>query len=194
MGKQAGNLAIYILFGLTLAACSSQDAQIVEVTRIVPQTVEVTPKAMDAIPEPDMTATPQPTPLLDRKYYDGVILITQYYTFLGNSLYEEAYQLLGSSAKVHAPDPEDYVTDCQRWFQEVEIVSIQPFTVWSQQHGGPPRQDSEDQIYFAVEIRAWGEGRMSGSAVSGELQLLFLGLVIEDGAWKIDSFATALTP
>ena len=67
MGKQAGNLAIYILFGLILAACSSQDAQIVEVTRIVPQTVEVTSKAMDAIPEPDITTTPQPTPLLGQK-------------------------------------------------------------------------------------------------------------------------------
>jgi hypothetical protein len=76
--------------------------------------------------------------------------------------------------------------------QTIEIVSVEPCTVWSQQHGVPPRPDSDGSKCFAVEVRAWGEDRMSGSAVSGDLQLLFLTLVLENDEWKIDSFATAL--
>jgi len=44
---------------------------------------------------------------------------------------------------------------------------------------------------FYVEIISWGEGRMSGSAVSGDIQSIYLSLVKEDGKWKIESFNTS---
>ncbi len=203
--KQAKILAGILLLMLLLAACGSEAIQTVEVTRLVPQTIEVTklvPQTVIATHADRATATTTPEPeilttidsqyYLDRGYYEGIVVITQYYTFLGHNLYEEAYQLLGSSAKQHSPNLEDYVSMARLSFKDVEIVTVEPCTVWSELHGGPPRPDSESEKCFAVEIRAWGEGRMSGSAVSGELQLLFLTLVLENSEWKINSFATAL--
>lgn len=203
--KQTKILPAILLLTLLLAACSSGAIQTVEVTRLVPQTIEVTrlvPQTVIATQaiqatttitsEPEILATADSQYYLDKGYYDGIVVITQYYTFLGHNLHEEAYQLLGSSAKQHSPNLEDYVSMARLSFKTVEIVTVEPCTVWSEQHGGPPRPDLEDRKCFAVEIRAWGEGRMSGSAMSGDLQLLFLTLVLENGAWKIDSFATAL--
>jgi hypothetical protein len=47
---------------------------------------------------------------------------------------------------------------------------------------------------FFVQIIAEGEGIMSGSAVSGEVQTLFITVIREDDQWMIDSFSTGLTP
>lgn len=205
MENLSKKLILYLLIALVLASCNSVVTQTVEVTRLVPQTIEITrvvPQTVITTQAIQATATTNPDPksivttesqhYLDRGYYDGIVVITQYYTFLGHNLHEEAYQLLGSSAKKHSPDLDDYVYVARLSFKTVEIITVEPCTVWSEQHGGPPRPDSDDSKCFAVEIRAWGEGRMSGSAVSGDLQLLFLTLVLENNEWKIDSFATAL--
>lgn len=170
---------------------------LVEVTRIVSQAATATQEIQGtatANPAPKSSVTPKSQNYLDRGYYDGIVVITQYYTFLGHNLHEEAYQLLGSSAKQHAPNLDDYVYMARLSFKTVEIITVEPCTVWLESHGSPPRRDSDDKKCFTVEIKAWGEGRMSGSAVSGEPQLLFLTLVLENGEWKIDSFATALIP
>lgn len=205
MEKLSRKLTLYLLITFVLVSCNSLVTQTVEVTRLVPQTIEVTrivPQTVITTQAIRVTATTNPEPknvvttesqhYLDRGYYDGIVVITQYYTFLGHNLYEEAYQLLGPTAKKHSPDIDNYVYMARLSFKAVEIVTVEPCTVWSEQHGGPPRPDSDQSKCFAVEIRAWGEDGMSGSAVSGDLQLLFLTLVLENGEWKIDSFATAL--
>ncbi len=73
------------------------------------------------------------------------------------------------------------------------MPSIQPIYVKLETLGGraPYLPDSTDKKRFYVQIIAWGEGRMTGSAVSGELQTLFITLVRENGEWKIDSMDTA---
>jgi hypothetical protein len=38
-------------------------------------------------------------------------------------------------------------------------------------------------------IIAEGEGKMSGSRLSGELQTQYVTVKLEDGEWKIDSFS-----
>lgn len=205
MIKNPKILAVILLLTLLLVACGAEAIQTVEVTRLVPQTIEVTrlvPPAgiathanqavVTITPKPEILATADSLYHLDRGYYDGIVVITQYYTLLGHNLYNEAYQLLGSSAKQHSPNLEDYVSMARQSFKAVEIVTIEPCTVWLELQGGHPRPDSESEKCFAVEIRAWGEGGMSGSVISGELQLLFLTLVLENGEWKIDSFATGL--
>lgn len=121
-----------------------------------------------------------------------IVVITQYYTFLGHGDYEEAYQLLSSFARQRSPDLEEYVQSRKRWFKEVQIIAVRPLYVDVERQGGRYRQpDTVDEKRFYVQIIAWGEGRMSGSAVSGELQTLFLTLVQEKGEWKIKSFDTA---
>jgi hypothetical protein len=130
---------------------------------------------------------------MDTKYYDGIIVISQYYTFLGYGLYAEAYQLLSKSAQ--SPQSlEDYVVYIGLAFHEVEIVAILPFYVAVEQQGGYAHPDPEGRMRFAVQIRAWGEGGMSGSRLNGDLQELFLELILEDGSWKINTFGTAPLP
>ncbi len=140
--------------------------------------------------EPTSFSTPDPHVLLDSAYYDGILVITQYYTFLGHGLHEEAYNLLSTSEQNHT-SLEDYLKNTHMAFKTVEIISIQPYYVAVIQQGGQTTPDSSDRKRFVAKIRSWGEGNMSGSVTNGTLQTLFLGLVQEEGRWKIDSFATA---
>jgi hypothetical protein len=117
-------------------------------------------------------------------------VLTRYYTFLGHGLPEEAYMLLSENSR-SSRTLEDFVRYGDMWFRTVEIVSIIPFHEAVRLQGGISTPDPPNKRMFTVEIRAWGEGKMSGSRMSGDLQLLFITLVLEDGNWKIDHFATA---
>ena len=184
---------LFLLLVLVFSACNSDPPQTVH----VPQTTSQTETVIE--PPSQTTATwylktaspvlPTPPPN-DIGYYEGIIVITQYYTFLGHGLYEEAYQLLSSSAQVYPV--EDFVKSKQQAFRKVKILTVQPYHVFVKEQGGHLRSfDSMNMRQFYVQIIAWGEGKMSGSRMSGEVQTLFLRLVIEDGEWKIDEFGTA---
>ena len=164
-----------------------------EVTQITSQTTLVAPTTgTSSIQETDPLIALSES-IMDTRYYDGIIVISQYYTFLGYGLYAEAYQLLSESAQ--SPHSlEDYVVNMGLAFQEVEIVAVLPFYVAVEGQGGHARPDREYRMRFAVQIRAWGEGGMSGSRLNGVLQELFLELILEDGSWKINTFATAPLP
>lgn len=193
-----------LLFVLIMASCKNNGViETIEVTRLFPQTVEVTKvisqtAIVNQLVQLTATTTPQQTtstpgvsPVLETEYYAGTVVITQYYTFLGHGLYEEAYQLLSSSAQQpHSLD--EYLQMAKLSFKAVEIVSIMPYYLEVRKAGGHanPDQEVRKKLFF-VQIKAWGEGNMSGSRMNGDLQSLFLGLVNENGQWKIDSFATA---
>ena len=148
-------------------------------------------KASEMPPVSGATTAPQIP--LDTAYEDGIIVITQYYTFLGNGLHEQAYSLL-SASRQNFRSFDQYVKNTRIAFKTVEIISIQPYYMFVSQQGGQFTPDHSDGKQFVVKIRAWGEGNMSGSVSNGVLQILFLDLVQEDGKWKIDSFATAPFP
>jgi hypothetical protein len=136
-------------------------------------------------------ATQEPQQTLDQAYYDGIVVITQYYTYLGNELHGEAYWLLSASAQ-QPRSYEEFVEITEKSFKRVEIISVTPFYVDVERQGGiVTTPDTEIRIKFTVRIRAWGEGTMSGAVKSGDLQLLFITLVMEDEDWKIDTFATS---
>jgi len=128
---------------------------------------------------------------INHEYFDGVVAITQYYTFLGHNLHEEAFQILSQSAKTRARRTEDYLSVTKSNFKRVEIISVQPYFIAVEQQGGRPKTDPDGKWRFAVQIRAWGDGNMSGSRVNGEKQDLFLELILEEGFLKIDQFSTA---
>lgn len=76
--------------------------------------------------------------------------------------------------------------------KKVQIIAVRPLYVDIERQGGRSNPvDTLDEKRFFVQIIAWGEGRMSGSVMSGDLQTLFITLVQENGEWKIKSFATA---
>lgn len=196
--KRTQILTVILLLTFLLTACGNGSGaiQTVEVTRLVPQTIEVTRIVRQTaittpVTEAAILSTAESQPVQDSGYYDGIIVITQYYTFLGHGLYEEAYQLLGPSATSHSPSLEDYVNMAKMSFRTVEIVAIQPLYEWKKQQVDPSiTPDPQNEKRFFVQIRAWGEGEMSGSVVSGTLQTLFVTVIQENGEWKIDSFAT----
>jgi len=185
MNSRKSQTALFLLLALVFSACNSNLSQIVRATQAIPQIVTTT-----APPRPATatwylkTATPiLPTPPPDDiGYFDGVIVITQYFTFLGHGLYGEAYQLLSSSAQQHTGSREEYIENGKRWYKKVEIISIVPQYL---------RTDTIDKRRFIVTFISWGEGRLSGAGVSGEEQTVYLTLVRENGQWRIDSYATA---
>ena len=128
---------------------------------------------------------------VDSDYAAGIVVITQYYTYLGNGLHEKAFELLSAAAqKPH--NLEEYLENTRIFFKTVEIISVVPYPVHVAEQGGQLQNpDTEHLKRFTVQIKAWGEGAMSGSRMSGDLQMLFLALVDEGGSWKIDTFGTA---
>jgi len=154
----------------------------------------VTPSPPPVKTGTQIAVTPGAAPLnvsVDSDYAAGIVVITQYYTFLGNGLPEKAYELLSAAAqKPH--NLEEYIENMKIFFKDVEIISVVPYPVTVAEWGGQLQNpDTEDRKRFTIRIRAWGEGAMSGSVMSGDLQMIFLALVYEDGSWKIDTFSTA---
>jgi Domain of unknown function (DUF4829) len=187
----SGILACLLVFAI-ITACSTPTPSTVEVTRVIPQTVlasQIVKETVVTTLVPAKVVTSQPQSEIDPKYFEGIILITQYYTFLGNGLYEKAYDCYSESLKPRTK--EEFVQMAGLSFKSVEIVSVIPYFIAVKEQGGRPKQDSENIARFAVQIRAWGEGNMSGSIPNGNLQYLFLELVKENENWKINAFSTA---
>jgi hypothetical protein len=179
-------IAMLTLAIVLLTAYSSNAVRTVEVTRLAPQTVQVT---IIVTPTPPTSASLTPETEYS-VYFDGILVITQYYKLLDQASYEDAYQILGGSAKQHASSLESYIASSTRAFKSVKIVAIQPYDEWVRQQGHQPTLDPELKYVFFVQIVAEGEGTMSGSAVSGEVQTLFITVAQEDGQWKVASFST----
>jgi hypothetical protein len=169
-------------------ACTSTTIQTLEVTRLVPQTILVT-DIITPIPPISTSKTLEPE---NEVYFEGIIVIVEYYKLLDQSRYEEAYQLLGAQAKTHSPNLEDYVASSRIAFKDVKIVTIQPYDEWASQQGYQPSLDPKMREVFFVQIIAKGIGVNSGSAISGEVQTLFITVTQEEGQWRIASFSTGI--
>jgi hypothetical protein len=205
MKKSPSMIALILLLTLVLSACVNKSPQTYNVTPLAPRTV----KATSTIPQSVITTDPNhsiATPTLlrssptkvvtqlyqDLGYYDGIIVITQYYTLSSHGLYEEAYSLLSSSAP-HHKSLEEYLENSKAMnINKIKIVTIQPLYLNVEKQGGwYGLPDSLDRKRFYVQIIAWGEERMAGAVLSGELQELFVTLVKENNEWKIFSSDTA---
>ncbi|MEP0826403.1 MAG: hypothetical protein HRF40_13045 [Nitrososphaera sp.] len=205
MKSRKSQTALFLLLALVFSACTSRSpkpvfssalaSQTVEVYMTDPNLVIVTEQSQSTISPILKTAIPTKMatqPHQDLGYYDGIVVITQYYTFLGHGDYVEAYQLLSSFARRHSPDLDEYVQSGKQWFKKVQIIAVRPLYVDVERQGGRySPSDTIDEKRFFVQIIAWGEGRMSGSVMSGNIQTLFITLIQENGEWKIKSFATA---
>lgn len=191
---------------VALSACESRSPKADEVTRSISQTVEVTrivsrtiiaTKIIEvtSIPMSEnlINSTEMTTQGIDPTYYDGIISITRYYTFLDHGIYEDAYKLLSINSRRHSPTLDDYVNMVKSSFESVRIVTIQPYYLWSnQQHRTQTLPETNEERRFYVQIITNEEGNVSGSSSkSGVVQTFFLTLIQEDSQWKIDAFSTA---
>ncbi|MFZ6028792.1 MAG: hypothetical protein ACOYYS_13840 [Chloroflexota bacterium] len=179
------------------------------VTRIADQTFEVTRLVPPLAPEKDAlipTSTSTSTvvsPSLQIRtddslvevpptYFDGFIVLTQYYTLLDNELYEDAVSLYSSSIlKKNGFDAE--VEHFQYDLSAVSIRFIYPFDYWLALQGEEASSKRDGKIRYVVgttvfhKAAAWHTG---GTPMPDE-QTHFISLIMENNEWKIDQFNTS---
>ncbi len=196
LNKKIKTLLLVIAL-ILLTSCARPSADLSETALGPSPSITGSPTITPSPPPVPTSTVAVPTPgaaefnvSVDQDYSAGIVVITQYYTYLGNGIPEKAYQLL-SAAGQKPRSLEDYIETSRLFFKDVEIISIVPYPVDVAEQGGRIPTDPEDRKRFTVYIRAWGEGPMSGSRMSGDLQMLFLALVEEGGTWKIDTFGTS---
>lgn len=190
-------LPLFLLIGaMIVVSCGSPSSptlempapQIVEVTRIVPQTVEVTriPVNPSATPTPS-TATPEPetaprvevngVPIrLDPAYFDGMVVITQYYTYLDQGLNDQANALKSSSyLKLNngANRP-----------RSITIRAIVPYNYNLALYGSPVEPVPENELRYIIGITEINKGK--GWEPTPYPLTVFVSLVLEDGSWKVN--------
>ena len=202
MNNKLFKLLIGILMVFELVACQSRVSsksgeatcipQTIEVTRIVPQptfrqesgTIIVATKT--AVSSPSITVQVGSASVqMDPSYFDGFIILTQYYTLLDHGLYEEVLPLYSSSL-LKKSGGKNFEAD----LKSVEIRFIHPYNFWRAQQKLPPQPIPENDLRFIVgtivfhKSPAWNVG----STPKPDSQTRFVSLVLESGAWKINEF------
>jgi len=200
--KSIFRLALILLLAFVFTACND-GIQTVEVTRLVPQTVEVTKivpqtvivtqlvqRTATIIPKTPMPVEIRTEPDQNTAYYDGVIVLAQYYTLLDQKLYEQAYQLL-STSRPNAKSLEEYVTSNEMFIvYTYKLITAQPYYEWAEELGSRPSPDSETQKRFYIRVYVEGEKGWAGFGDNG-IHTFFVTLVWENGGWKIYSINTS---
>lgn len=132
----------------------------------------------------------------DQGYFMGVLAISEYYTLLDNDLQEEAYKMLSLDAQKAYPRSQ-YVETQKKNLKSVQIITVEPLRLWKEQQGIEYlATDLVNRISFYVQIRVSAQENTPASAQNGDLQTLYLTLVLTEPEhlWKIDTFATELVP
>jgi hypothetical protein len=188
---------------LVVMACNSKlpqveatvsNPQIVDLTKIVSPSLNPTmidEETSVSVLENATISTEIAPSGIDPAYYDGIILITQYFTLLDHGLFEDAYKLLSKKSRQHSPNVDDYVNMAKTTYKSVLIKTIQPYYTWANQQGLQALPETNDDRRFYVQIVTNGGEDLSVSSLSDDLQTLFLTLILEDNQWKIDAFSTA---
>jgi hypothetical protein len=195
---QKKKIIIYLLIIPILVACSSNAVQTVEVTRLVPQAMEVT----RIIPQPIATSgsgtlvTDSPSITiqtdsisvpLDPSYFDGLIVLTQFYTLLDHGLFEEAVSLF-SLSKQNINGVEADIAYYESSTESVKIRFIIPYDYWLAKQGIEPPPSRKNEIRYVIgktviyKGAAWND---NGTPVPHN-ETRFISLVLENGQWKID--------
>lgn len=203
MKMQMNKLILCLLLMVVLTSCSSA-IQTVEVTRLVPKTIEVTspipqstiaPESGDLIITPDVSVTPISITIqtdsfsvpMDPVYFDGFIVLTQYYTLLDQGAYEEAVSLYSSSI-LGRNGFEAEVEHFEYDLEAVNISFILPLNYWLAQRGRPMPSTPENEMHFVVDTTVFHKGAAwnEGGTPKPDNQVLFITLIQENGEWKID--------
>lgn len=196
MKTQKNKLILCLLLMFVLTSCSSA-IQTVEVTRLVSQTVEVTDVILQSTVTPEVgNSTPVVSVVIqtddvsvpmDAVYFDGIIVLTQYYTFLNLEAYEDAVSLYSSSI-LERNGFEAEVEHFEYDLEAVNIISILPLNYWLAQQGRSMPATPENEMHFIVETDVFHKGAAwnEGGTPKPDNQVRFITLVEENGEWKID--------
>jgi hypothetical protein len=150
------------------------------------------------IAEEDVKSTPKPTMETsagtqaepDESYFNGIVVIAQYYALFEQGLYEETYQLL-SPSRPHAISLEEYVANSEvLQIKETKIIAIRPFYESALQLQSRTTPDPLGRRMFYLQIYEEGENGMAGANTNG-VHTYFITVVLENGEWKIYSINTS---
>jgi len=200
-------IATALLFALTLAACQGQPApgtaespcahQTIEVTRLVqPPTVTSEPGIATAEPtSPSLPVSIQAissSVQMDAAYFDGIVVLTKYFTLLGHGLYEESYQMLSASQQKRY-DFEGYSSFYAESYNSLEVDVIKPYNYWLAQQGLPPQPIPENEIRYIIGMTAFHKGAAwnVGGTPTPYSSTGFVSLILENGEWKINEYNSA---
>jgi hypothetical protein len=189
-----------------LSSCQEDLPLTIEVASSVPQTIEVTrivQQPIQPLESKVTTATAEPAPSvttqvcdssvqIEPAYFDGIVVLTQYYTLLSHGLYEESYQLLSSSQQKRYGF-EDYKSFYSHDLKALVIEGIQPYNHWRVYQGLPTLQIPPNKLRYVVFMTAYHNGaawNQGGTPVPDDVTG-FQTLVLENSEWKIDEFSTS---
>jgi len=208
MNNKHNKIAKWLLFVFALAACrggipsvksTPNIPQTIEVTRLVPlKTATHLPEIPASIPKPSVSSVSvilqvdTKTVQLDPAYFDGFVVLAQYYTLLDHGLYEEAYRLLSSSQqKRHSLG--DYTDFYLHDLNGVKIIGIQPYDYWRAQDKMTPLPAPVNELRFVVFLTTFHKGAAwnAGGTPTPYGYTGFESLILENDEWKIDEFNTS---
>jgi hypothetical protein len=178
-----------ILFVFTLTSCGESIAP----NAIASSNPLLTAEVIQTIQKPVTTETVSPalpvtieagstTVQLEPDYFDGVRVLTRYYTLLEHGLYNEVLSLYSSSL-IKNYGGENIEVD----LKTVKLKGIQPYSYWLAQTGQSPQQIPENELRYIVHITwfhnapAWN---LEGTPQPDE-QTRFISLIRENGEWKL---------
>jgi hypothetical protein len=197
MNKTYGFLIHIAVLSLALSfsACKPNENQKqIEVTRVIRQTVEVTRVVQNGdIQSAPTVITPTTEKSSDieeeRETNKAEIMVIEYYLLLKHGLYNDAYNLLNPSF-TQKPSFDQYSEQMSVIYNNLDILYIEPFTVWAARNRIHEFAMSKDLNYIYVELVAWSKGDKPSEGTSGVEQHMFLKLKREENGWTILSFAT----
>jgi len=205
MKIQANKLMIFLSLVFMLSACNKAGTQsIVEITRLVPQTIEVTRivSQLDVTPESNiLMETPNPSDTspsltvavdsssveINPTYFDGVIVLSQFYMFLEHGLYEEAVSLF-SSSKQSINGTEADVAYFESSLDSIEIRFIYPFDYWLAQQEREPLPTHANELRYVTGTMVIYKGKALNSegTPTPHGKTSFVSLILEDDKWRIN--------
>ncbi len=189
-----------LLFVLIMTACRGVTSSNIAETPCIPQTVEVTRIVQHSAiaPEFDTTTASKETVVpstslivhagassieLNPAYFDGVIVLLQYYTFLDDGLYEEVLPLY-STLLFRKTGGKNFEAD----LKSVKLNFIRPYDYWCILSGWPLQPISENEIRYIVgttvfhKAPAWN---VRGTP-QPDNRTSFVSLVLENDQWKLN--------
>jgi hypothetical protein len=177
MNKKRWLILLLVPLTTGLVGCVQEVVRTVEVTRVVQETV-IVPRVREVV----VTATPKPpyTPALRacqpdncEPYFAGAETIRQYFAFIDQGLFEEAYNLF-SQSKQDRKSLEDYIIGCEIYFRTVKVITIEPYS----------SPDPETEILYYVQY--YNESKNEWE--SG-VNYMLVRTIMEDSSWKINEFS-----
>jgi len=195
---------IFLLLTIILASCqpmNSPTPEIQEVTRIVKQTslvtqiveqtVEVPKIVKESVVVTEFVNKPTPTATkfwdteynLPAHYFDAMLVVVQFYTFLETKQCEANYDLYSEWARP-LNSKEDQINYCLDPEIKIELLSVTPYNYNLVSEGRNTLLEPEDLVFFEVLTKESYKGNVKNYHV-------WRSAILENGEWKIGKGGTS---